>query len=93
MAEATVETQCSACAGTGVYCGFAEPKGTGVVCLKCNGSGMKIVTYIPFTGRQSRSDVQIVRLSCGNFIGTGVGPVGTSVTYEEFLQGKMPTDE
>jgi hypothetical protein len=28
-----LQVQCGACGGTGVYHGFAEPKGIGVVCL------------------------------------------------------------
>jgi hypothetical protein len=89
----SVEAQCNACAGTGVYCGFAEPKGTGVACLKCGSSGKVLIEYIPFTGRKRRDDVTTIRLSRGTSVGLGVGPTGGSVSYEEFLEGKMPTEE
>jgi len=86
-----VRAQCSSCNGTGVYSGFAEPKGTAVVCLTCNGTGCEKIRYTPFKGRKIRRGIQTVRRSSGTFIATGVGPRGGSVTYKEFLGGKMPT--
>lgn len=88
--QATVEAQCSPCDGSGVYHGFAEPKGVGVVCRQCGGSGKLIIKYTPFTARRRRTDIVTVRLSRGTFIATGVGPAGSEVTYDEFLAGKMP---
>lgn len=85
-----VEAQCGACGGTGIYCGFAEPKGVGVVCLKCGGTGKQIIEYIPFTERKTRADVKTVRLSQGTFLATGVGPYGGEISYADFLAGKMP---
>lgn len=90
MARQTIKTQCSSCSGTGVYCGFAEPQGTGVVCLGCSGTGCAKMTYEPFTERKRRLGVKEVRLSSGSLIATGVGPRGTSVSYEDFWNGKMP---
>lgn len=87
----TVEAECSACRGTGVYHGFAEPDGVGVVCLTCKGTGAMKLHYSPFTGRKTRKDIKTVRLSSGTFIATGIGPCVGSVTYEEFLAGKMPS--
>lgn len=85
-----VKAECSSCGGTGVYCGFAEPKGTGVVCLNCDGTGCSTIKYKPFTGLKRRTGVEKVMLSRGTFIMTGVGPAGSSVTYEEFMSGKRP---
>lgn len=85
-----IQTECGSCGGTGVYCGFAEPKGVGVVCLGCNGTGCATVEYKEFTGLKKRKGVDTVRLSRGTFIATGVGPAGSSVTYQEFLDGKRP---
>ena len=85
-----VEAECSDCGGTGVYCGFAEPKGTAVVCLGCDGTGCKKIFYKPFSGRRKKRGVQTVRLSGGRFIATGVGPSGGAITYQEFLDGKIP---
>ena len=89
MAE--IEAECVECRGTGIYRGFAEPAGIGVVCLHCRGTGAKMLTYKPFAGRRQRSDVQVVQLSRGLMVAPGVGPGGTSITYAEFLAGKMPT--
>lgn len=85
-----VKVECSSCGGSGVYCGFAEPKGTGVVCVYCDGTGGKTISYKPFEGLKKREGVRTVRRSAGTFIGTGVGPVGSSVSYDEFLNGKRP---
>jgi len=85
-----IKAECDSCAGTGVYCGFAEPKGVGVVCLRCNGSGAVTILYRPFTGRKLKQGVKTVRLSRDSFIATGVGPTGSEISYEEFKAGKMP---
>lgn len=85
-----IEAECSSCKGTGVYRGFAEPKDVAVICLMCGGTGHQDIEYTPFTGRKNRTDVKVVKRSAGNFIVTGVGPTGGSVTYQEFLNGKMP---
>lgn len=90
MKTVKIEVQCSSCNGTGIYCGFAEPKGVGVVCLRCDGSGKGELSYTPFTGRKERKDVKTVQRSRGSFIGTGVGPTGNSITYAEFIAGKRP---
>ncbi len=91
MAEKiAIEIDCPDCGGSGVYHGFAEPPFVGVVCLTCKGKGAKTVFITPFTVRKLREDIRTVRQSRGSFIGTGVGPTGGEVTYEEFLNGKMP---
>lgn len=87
---ATMKTECEACNGTGIYRGFAEPQGVGVVCLQCNGTGCEEIRYKPFKMRKTRRDVKTVRRSRGTFLATGVGPAGREVTYQEFLNGKMP---
>ena len=84
-----VKTQCRSCRGTGLYRGMAEPKGVAVLCLNCGGTGCSEIEYTPFTERQRRDDVATVRLSRGSFI-LSCGPVGSSVTYAEFLSGTMP---
>ncbi len=85
-----VEAECSSCRGTGIYRGFAEPQGVGVVCLNCDGTGCRSIEYTPFTGLKRRDDVRTVQRSRGSLIFAGVGPTGGSVTYEEFLRGKKP---
>jgi hypothetical protein len=86
----SIKTECGSCGGTGIYCGFAEPEGTGVICFNCDGSGCRIIEYVPFTSRKERRNVSKVMRSRGTFIGTGVGPVGDYITYEDFLKGKKP---
>ena len=86
----TIEVECGDCRGTGIYHGFAEPKGVGVVCLHCDGTGKAQITYTPFTGRKRRSDISTVQLSRGSLIVAGVGPRGSSISYEEFMSGKTP---
>lgn len=85
---ATVKAECKSCSGTGVYKGFAEPEGVGVVCLQCSGTGCDEISYTPFTERKRRKGIRVVRQ--GSFLATGVGPVGGEVSYEEFLNGRMP---
>ncbi len=91
MAKISVDAECGSCGGSGVYHGFAEPKGVGVVCLNCKGSGKASISYTPFTSRRRRDDIRTVRRSAGSFIATGVGPTGSSVSYEEFFEGKLPS--
>lgn len=86
----TIDVECESCSSTGVYHGFAEPKGVGVVCIRCNGTGCAKLAYTPFVARKRCEGIRIVQRSLGTFIGTGVGPLGKYVTYEEFFDGIMP---
>jgi len=72
----SVEAQCSSCRGTGLYSGFAEAKGTAVICTTCKGTGKQIIKYIPFTALQRRDDVQTVKVSAG------------FISYQSFFSGK-----
>jgi hypothetical protein len=85
-----IEIEYDSCDGTGIYQGFAEPEGVGVVCLLCHGTGCRALSYKPFNGLRKRKGIKTVRRSAGTLIVTGVGPVGGEITYEEFLKGKMP---
>ena len=85
-----IRVDCESCGATGLYRGFAEPEGTAVVCLTCNGEGFRDVTYKTFTGRKERRGIKTVRKSRGTFIALGVGAHGSSITYAEFKQGKRP---
>lgn len=91
MNKVTVKIECKACNGTGLFRGFAEPEGTAVVCLNCKGTGGVDLTYIPFTRRKEREGVRTVQLSRGSFVATGVGSGGRSISYQDFLDGKMPS--
>jgi len=84
-----VKAECGACGGTGVYSGFAEAAGVGVVCRQCGGTGCHEIQYTPFTKRKRRSGIKTMQVSQGTFIAS-CGPVGEGITYDEFLKGKMP---
>ena len=85
-----VKAECSSCGGTGLYVGFAEPRGTAVVCGTCKGTGCEEIRYTPFSSRKPKSGVHEVRQSHGTFVATGVGPTGGRVTYDQFRNGVMP---
>jgi hypothetical protein len=85
-----VDIDCQSCDSTGIFRGFSEPAGVGVVCLDCEGNGFRTITIKRFLKRKLRTDVNIVRRSRGRMIAFGTGPTGGSITYEEFLEGKMP---
>jgi hypothetical protein len=84
-----IKTECGSCGGTGLYVGMAEPKGTAVVCLRCDGTGCREIEAIEFSGRKRREGISIVRRSRGSLI-VRWGPTGGSVTYEQFLAGEFP---
>jgi hypothetical protein len=93
----TVKAECGECRGTGLYSGFAEPKGVAVICLRCAGTGCMDLKYTPFTKRVRRQGIKYVMWSRGAFLATGIGPEGDKsrkhggqITYEEFEQGRMP---
>jgi len=65
MGKSKIEVECSACKATGLYCGFAEPKGTAVVCRQCGGTGKKTLRGTPFTCRKRRRNVKWVMTDGG----------------------------
>lgn len=83
-----IEVECAACDGTGLYSGMFESKGEAVICVCCAGTGKEIFKYKPFVKRKTMRGIHSIRFSRGLFIGTGVGPVGKSMTYQEFLNDK-----
>ena len=87
-----VKAECGSCEASGLYCGFVESEGTAVVCLSCDGSGCKTISYRPFIKRKGRLGIKTVSLSRGSFI-LSCGSVGDSITYKEFTKGAMPIKE
>lgn len=78
-----IYAQCSFCGGTGIYnrfISYTEPNDVGLICRECSGSGKMIIEYIPFTKRQPRNDINIVR----NVLS------GNGVSYKDFLAGRKP---
>ena len=66
--------QCAECKGTGLYVGFAERDGAGVVCQSCKGSGRRQmkVEYKEFTQRLQRTDVtHVYRTNPGIVVDAG----------------------
>lgn len=56
----SIQAECDRCRGTGLYCGFAEPEGTAVICRNCGGTGCYTITYKEFTGRKRKRGVKRV---------------------------------
>ena len=81
--------QCDDCSGTGLYSGMCEGSGHAVVCLGCNGTGRGCFEFTPFKKRRGRRDIKTVSLSRGRSILLGCGPKDGTVTYKEFIQGKL----
>lgn len=54
---------------------------------------MKRFSYKPFIVRRIRTNIEFVRLSQGKYIPTGLGPRGSTISYDQFLLGEMPTAE
>ncbi len=89
----TERATCSECDGTGLYHRLGEPDGVYVTCAYCGGKGWAPVTYTPFKGRKRLEGVIVVQQSArGLPHGTGVGPIGPIMTYEEFLE-EYPEDD
>ena len=45
MKTITIEEQCQACNGSGLYIGMVERDGAAIVCCKCKGSGRYVFTH------------------------------------------------
>lgn len=84
MSKQQIQAQCDSCGGTGLYSGFAEPEGTAVICRGCNGTGARIITFIPYEGRKRTRKIQRVM---------GDGGLWT-ISYKEFLEAvpEAPVD-
>ena len=91
--------KCTSCKGTGIYTGFGECNGFGVVCHNCNGTGKIYVKieYEEFIKRSSKKGIHTV-LQTNPGIGVGIdekqGLVKSSfggMGYKEWKKtGKFP---
>ena len=68
MSENTVNVDCNACDGTGLYRGLWEKPNEAVVCVRCGGTGMMKLVYREFTGRKTRLGVERIRKGGGLII-------------------------
>jgi hypothetical protein len=90
----SVIAECSACKGTGIYIGYAERDGFGVVCSLCKGTGKVEIKYTEFTGIKKAKNVKFVVLK-----NPGIGIGGNdpekygAISYTDFVKGKMPYKE
>ena len=84
-----IKVECGSCSGTGLYCGFAEPKGTAVICRGCGGSGAETIRYKEFTGRKRKRNVQRVMTDGGYWFTRGKGEQPT-ISIKEFYE-KVPS--
>ena len=88
------DCECGSCGGTGIYVGFAEKDGAGVICGTCEGKGERHIeiTYTLFNGLKVRPNVtKVYRINPG----IGIGAAGGynlsdfgGMSYEDWLQGQ-----
>lgn len=74
-----MEIQCVTCNAAGVI--PTEEPSKGLTCPNCGGSGSKIVTMIPFTGRVLAEGIKVVFRD---------GRSANGISYDEFLAGERP---
>ena len=68
----TLIEECPACNSTGIYAGFGERDGAGVVCRKCGGTGYVLHSYTEFCGKIKRNDIKrVYQINPGILIGEG----------------------
>ncbi len=82
----SIDAECPSCGGTGLYVGFAEPKGYAVICVTCDGTGCQKIVYKPFVKRKPRSGITKVMSGAG-WASAASRP---SISYEDFLAGRKP---
>lgn len=103
MEKKQIETQCPDCEGTGIFNnGPCERNSSGTICVTCDGTGKKIISYIPFTKRQIRTDIKRVFQSSFRFIiysddypnyfenGKTAHFSKMGIPYQDWLEGKKP---
>lgn len=87
--------KCPECQGTGLYVGWAEHDGAGVVCHKCKGHGFVDVRieYEDFEQKVLRQDIKrVYRTNPGIVLGEKEGVCTLEdfggIPYEEWIAGK-----
>ena len=92
-----IDEVCKACKGTGIFIGFAEKDGYGVICKQCDGTGKChfVHIYEEFVERKERDDVkQVLQANPGIMVGNIKGESKNNfggITYEEWLKtGTFP---
>lgn len=86
---------CTSCKGTGIYIGFAEMDGFGVVCHYCKGTGKKHIKieYDDFKKKVKRDNVvRVLEVNPGFGAGIGHGFTEESfggMPYSDWWKGKQ----
>jgi len=89
MIKIEFDEKCTTCKGTGIYVGMAERDGYGVVCNRCNGTGMVHFIHMgeEFSGRIKREDVKrIVKKNPGIALGGDDLDFG-GMNYDKWFEG------
>lgn len=87
--QQSIDVECQKCAATGVSKSRLSKSRAGTACDNCEGTGKVELTFTPFTGRKTRSDVDFVR-PFGQIYPDNDNRVEGQVTYQEFLDGGKP---
>ena len=88
MSGYSIECECEACDGTGLYVGFGEGKGVAVECKSCDGTGKSFVKYKPFEGRKKREGItRVIQCNPGWKVSADMRETG-GLPYEEWAEGK-----
>ncbi len=74
--------ECRSCGATGLYKGFAEPKGTAVICSTCGGKGYVLQTGTLFSFVKKKEGIQRVLMDGGAWFARGHGD--KTISIEEF---------
>jgi hypothetical protein len=88
----TAKSVCEDCGGTGIYVGFAEQDGAGVVCHNCDGTGCDTISikYEDFVKRVKKKGIERV-FEANPGIGIGKGKNKAEYKLEDF--GGMPFED
>jgi len=81
-----IKAECTDCGATGLYCGFAEPEGTAVICCGCGGTGCKTIRYKPFEKRKRKRGVQQIITDGGVWFARRGGE--KTISVEEFYSNE-----
>lgn len=82
--KVSVTIQCTDCYGTGIVKDTFFSNSSGLICLTCKGTGATTITYTPFTHRNIRPDITIVKSPRGSFCGICDTHL-RELTYDQFL--------
>jgi hypothetical protein len=85
----SIQVECSSCDGSGLYCGFAEPEGTAVVCHGCGGTGATTLTYKKFTHRKKKRGVRKV-MGNSPWFTRSQEDYAKTISYKEFEDAVAP---